>query len=656
MAKKRTQAQTPAPPKDRIEGSAKNPKGSASGSRGGIEISEKNTKTLENYRDEHNKKYKAKSKQVNLGMLKAVFRRGAGAFSTSHRPQVTSRDQWALARVKAFLKLVGTGQRKKAYNTDLDLLPKGHPQRSEKATEMLTPQKYSHIDFTPPKGAQASAQRALEVRASKPPSQRGMTSTGLARARDLSNGETLSPETVRRMKAYFDRHEVDKKGATWKDQGKGWQAWQGWGGDAGQAWASKVVRQMNKADEAIKMHDVITGQSIALNESIEEDQGLYKGRAFKTLALGPVSSRSTGETIAEVSQELLEEFVKVFQDRKDFDPVIIDWNHNSSPFTDGDKSPEASGALGKIIDLEVKDGGLYAVPAYTEKGKKIVEEHQGLLYSSPEFITGEVFSRDGGDLISKLGQLLAITLTPRPQQQANKIDTIKLSESKGSISMEKEDLKKMEMDDLIDLILQKDEMVKRLEADVAKIKEEHAQIINKSEGSELMENKGDDKQMAEHDKDSKDDKKMAEHDDKKKDLDEKKGYSMSEQITLAEFNALKEQVIKLKEEKMAIERDQAVNTLLSEGRITPADLEYAHHAYDCSVNGDPKHWARLSSLAPVVQFTEAGHGKSQEALTAESLHEKITAKAKADNITFGEAMKLMSKENPNVNQIIFGGK
>ena len=39
MAKKRTQAQTPAPKKDRIEGSKANPKGSASGARGGIEIS-----------------------------------------------------------------------------------------------------------------------------------------------------------------------------------------------------------------------------------------------------------------------------------------------------------------------------------------------------------------------------------------------------------------------------------------------------------------------------------------------------------------------------------------------------------------------------------------------------------------------------------------
>ena len=653
MAK--TQAQTPAPPKDRVKGSKVNPKGSASGSRGGIKISSKNEKTLENYRDEHNKKYKAKSKQVNLGMLKAVFRRGAGAFSTSHRPQVTSRDQWALARVKAFLKLVGTGQRKKAYTTDLDLLPKGHPQRSEKSTvEIMAPQKYSHIDFTPPKGAQEAAKRALEVRASKPTSQRGMTAVGIARARDLANAKELSPDTVRRMKAYFDRHEVDKKGSTWKDQGKGWQAWNGWGGDAGQSWSSKIVNQMNKADEKSKMSEVITGQSLALNESIEENDGLYIGKKFKTLALGPVSSRQTGDTIAEISEELLNELVRVFEARKDSDPVIIDWNHNSSPFSEGDKSPEASGALGKILSLEVGEGGLYAVPAYTEKGKKIIEEHQGLLYSSPEFITGEVFSRDGGDKISELGQLLAITLTPRPQQQADRIDTITLSESNRSQLMDKEELKGMEMDDLISLLLQKDEMVKRLEADVAKIKEEHAKIISKSEGSDLMEKEDDKKSMAEHEKDSKDDKKMAEHKDDEKKMNEKKGYAMSEAISLAEFNALKEQVLTLKKEKMAIERDQAVKTLLSEGRITPADLEYANHAWDCSVNGDPTHWARLSSIPPVVQFQEVGHGKSQEALNAQSLHEKITARAKADSISFGEAMKRVSSENPNANSILLG--
>jgi len=83
----------------------------------------------------------------------------------------------------------------------------------------------------------------------KPASQKGMTPVGIARARDLINGVKFSPDTVRRMKAFFDRHEVDKKGETWDEQGKGWQAWNGWGGDAGYSWAKKVVGQMESRDK-----------------------------------------------------------------------------------------------------------------------------------------------------------------------------------------------------------------------------------------------------------------------------------------------------------------------------------------------------------------------------------------------------------------------
>jgi len=109
--------------------------------------------------------------------------------------------------------------------------------------------KYDGIDFTPPQGARDAAKRALDVREGKPASQRGMTPVGIARARDLMNGVNMSPDTIRRMKAFFDRHGVDKKGATWDEQGKGWQAWNGWGGDAGYAWARKVVGQMEARDK-----------------------------------------------------------------------------------------------------------------------------------------------------------------------------------------------------------------------------------------------------------------------------------------------------------------------------------------------------------------------------------------------------------------------
>ena len=103
--------------------------------------------------------------------------------------------------------------------------------------------------FTPTAAIAENAKRALEVREKKPPSQRGMTEAGLARARDLKNRRPLSEETVRRMKAYFDRHQIDKKGETWSEQGKGWQAWMGWGGDEGYSWATKIVEQLNKNNE-----------------------------------------------------------------------------------------------------------------------------------------------------------------------------------------------------------------------------------------------------------------------------------------------------------------------------------------------------------------------------------------------------------------------
>ena len=114
-----------------MEGSDENKPGSASGSRGGIEISEEQEKALKNKVEEHNEKHGAeKGKKVDLGMLKAVYRRGAGAFSTSHRPGMT-RQQWSMARVNAFLYLVRNGRPEDAkYVTDNDLLPKGHPKKS----------------------------------------------------------------------------------------------------------------------------------------------------------------------------------------------------------------------------------------------------------------------------------------------------------------------------------------------------------------------------------------------------------------------------------------------------------------------------------------------------------------------------------------------
>ena len=125
-------ASTPAPPSERIRGSKRNPGGSAGGSRGGIKIDESTEKALRTKVEEHNEKHGSKKgKRVDAGMLKAVYRRGAGAYSASHRPGMT-RNQWSMGRVNAFLTLVRRGRpENSSYVTDNDLLPKGHSRRSK---------------------------------------------------------------------------------------------------------------------------------------------------------------------------------------------------------------------------------------------------------------------------------------------------------------------------------------------------------------------------------------------------------------------------------------------------------------------------------------------------------------------------------------------
>lgn len=102
----------------------------------------------------------------------------------------------------------------------------------------------------PPASVAAAARRGLELRREHG---RGGTSVGVARARDLGNRRDLTLETVRRMVAYFERHELDlaapaaRRGhPDWPSAG--YVAWLLWGGDAGRAWARRIVRQQRRLE------------------------------------------------------------------------------------------------------------------------------------------------------------------------------------------------------------------------------------------------------------------------------------------------------------------------------------------------------------------------------------------------------------------------
>jgi hypothetical protein len=108
-------------------------KGDASTTRG-AKVSKKDEATLKQKSDDFNKRYKDKlGYGINVGMLKAVFQRGLGAFNVSRSPRVTNPSQWAFARVNAFMYMVRNGRPQNAkYTGDFDLLPKGHPKSDKK--------------------------------------------------------------------------------------------------------------------------------------------------------------------------------------------------------------------------------------------------------------------------------------------------------------------------------------------------------------------------------------------------------------------------------------------------------------------------------------------------------------------------------------------
>jgi len=84
---------------------------------------------------------------ANLDMFKAVYRRGAGAFAASGRPD-QERHDWAMSRVAAFSYLLQAAEPKNSnYTADNDLLPPTHPKSELAAKGFAASGKNYYNDF-----------------------------------------------------------------------------------------------------------------------------------------------------------------------------------------------------------------------------------------------------------------------------------------------------------------------------------------------------------------------------------------------------------------------------------------------------------------------------------------------------------------------------
>lgn len=121
--------------------------------------------------------------------------------------------------------------------------------------------KYNHINFIPPVSVAKEAEKGLNYR-KRSGGKGGLNvseakkegiGSGVQRAVNLKNRNKMSPDTIKRMKAFFDRHEKNKKinpkykEEPWKD--RGYVAHLLWGGDPGKNWVEKILKQMEEADK-----------------------------------------------------------------------------------------------------------------------------------------------------------------------------------------------------------------------------------------------------------------------------------------------------------------------------------------------------------------------------------------------------------------------
>jgi len=126
------------------------------------------------------------------------------------------------------------------------------PKDSRTASVNLRP--LSGTSFQPTDAMVKEAQSGLDWRSKYG---RGGTEIGIARARDIANRRNLPIETWRRVKAFFDRHEIDKQGKGFTPDQDGYPsngriAWALWGGDAGYSRAKAIVKTANNALEKNK--------------------------------------------------------------------------------------------------------------------------------------------------------------------------------------------------------------------------------------------------------------------------------------------------------------------------------------------------------------------------------------------------------------------
>lgn len=130
-----------------------------------------------------------------------------------------------------------------------DYLKREHP---EVYRRFLRDERAMGFELRAPVEVAAIAKRGLENRRKYG---RGGTLVGARRASQLANRDVVSIETIKRMVAYFERHEVDLEAPAARPghpqyPSAGRIAWDLWGGAPGRAWARRQLAVWERVQAA----------------------------------------------------------------------------------------------------------------------------------------------------------------------------------------------------------------------------------------------------------------------------------------------------------------------------------------------------------------------------------------------------------------------
>lgn len=130
-----------------------------------------------------------------------------------------------------------------------DYLKREHP---EVYRRFLRDERSMGFELRAPVEVAAVAKRGLENRRKYG---RGGTLVGARRSSQLANRDVVSIDTIKRMVAYFERHEVDLEAPAARPghpqyPSAGRIAWDLWGGAPGRAWAKRQLAVWERVQAA----------------------------------------------------------------------------------------------------------------------------------------------------------------------------------------------------------------------------------------------------------------------------------------------------------------------------------------------------------------------------------------------------------------------